>query len=96
MLLSGYYITAELKVKDPSKAALAKAELIALCAKTITEAGCTFFRLHQVVDQPERFLLWERFDDEAAFKAHFEQPYTKDYVAMDLTEVVSLFQSNIV
>lgn len=96
MLLSGYYITAELKAKDPSKAALAKAELIALCAKTIKEVGCTLFRLHQVAGQPERFLLWERFDDEAAFKAHFEQPYTKDYVAMDLTEVVTLFQSNIV
>ncbi|MGF6147762.1 Uncharacterised protein [Kingella potus] len=38
---------------------------------------------------------WERFDDEAAFKQHFDETHTKDYVALDLTEVVQYFVSDV-
>lgn len=91
----GYYITAELKVKNESQIQTAKEALLHLCKATLTEPGCTLFTLHQDPKSPARFLLWERFDDEAAFKAHFEAPHTKEYVAKDLTEVVQYFQTDI-
>ncbi|MEO8387983.1 antibiotic biosynthesis monooxygenase [Polaromonas sp.] len=95
MFHAGYYITAELKVKDASKADVAKAALSVLCQRTLTESGCTIFTLHQDPNQPARFLLWERFDDEAAFRVHFESPHTKEYVERDLTEVVQYFQTEL-
>jgi quinol monooxygenase YgiN len=96
MFTLGYYITAELRVKHPSNVEEAKFALLELCAKTLNEPGCTIFQLHQDEKTPTRFLLWERFDDEIAFKKHFEESHTKSYVARDLTEVVQYFQSNTV
>jgi len=91
----GYYITAELKVKDESRIQEAKESLMYLCKETLNEPGCTIFTLHHDTKQPTRFLLWERFNDEAAFKLHFEASHTKEYIAKDLTEVVQYFQTDI-
>ena len=96
MFEQGYFITAELKVKEQHLVAEAKVALQTLCEKTIAEPGCSLFTLHQCTSNEERFLLWERFDDEAAFKQHFEEQHTKDYVALDLTEVVQYFQTDAV
>ena len=92
----GYYVTAELKVKIEGRLQEAKEALAQLCKKTLEESGCMLFTLHQDAKQPTRFLLWERFDDEAAFKLHFDAPHTKAYLAMDLTEVVQYFQTDVV
>lgn len=96
MLSPGYYITAELRVIDPQKIAEAEDALVALCAKTLTEPGCSIFQLHKDSRMPTRFLLWERFDDEVAFKRHFEEAHTKAYVALGLTELVQYFQTDVV
>ncbi|WP_096087853.1 putative quinol monooxygenase [Agaribacterium haliotis] len=96
MFDSGYFITAELRVKDQAQIVNAKSALVTLCQKTLTEPGCSLFSLHQCEQDPARFLLWERFDDEAAFKQHFEETHTKDYIRLDLTDIVQHFQSNIV
>jgi quinol monooxygenase YgiN len=95
LLTPGYYITAELKAKDESQIQTTKEELLRLCTATLTEPGCTLFTLHYDPLLPSRFLLWERFDDEAAFKIHFEYSHTKEYIAKDLTEVVRYFQTDI-
>ena len=95
LFVPGYYITAELKVKDDARIQETKEALLRLCTATLTEPGCTVFTLHHDPKLPTRFLLWERFDDEAAFKAHFECAHTREYVAKDLTEVVQYFQTNI-
>ncbi|WP_027469121.1 putative quinol monooxygenase [Deefgea rivuli] len=94
MFTNGYYITAELRVKDASQITVAKQALTTLCEKTLTEKGCSIFTLHQDQTIATRFLLWERFDDEAAFKLHFEMPHTKEYISLNLTEVVQFFQTN--
>lgn len=91
----GYYITAELRVKDAARVHEAKACLLRLCEHTLREPGCTLFTLHHDAKQPTRFLLWERFEDEAAFKLHFEAAHTQAYVALDLTEVVQYFQTDL-
>ena len=96
MFNQGYFITAELKVKNRDKVFEAKSALITLCQKTLEEPGCNLFTLHQCSEREDRFLLWERFESEAAFKQHFMEQHTKDYVSLDLTEVVQSFQSGIV
>lgn len=95
-LTPGYCITAELRVKDSAKVDIAREAMRTLCAQTLKEPGCRFFTLHQDAQVPTRFLLWEVFDDEAAFKAHFETAHTKAYLAQDLTEVVQHFKTNLV
>ncbi len=93
--VQGYYITAELKVTKQERIQEAKESLIHLCKKTLEEPGCTVFALHHDAKQPTRFLLWEHFEDEVAFKLHFEASHTKEYMAKNLTEVVQYFQTDI-
>ncbi len=95
MFTSGCYVTAELKVKDISKAKEAKLALIELCSETLKEDGCTIFELHQFDEDETRFLLWERFEDEDAFSLHFELDHTKKYLANDFTDIVQFFKTNI-
>ena len=92
----GYYITAELRIKEESQAKEAIDSLTILCAETLKEPGCSIFQLHQDTTTPLRLILWERFDDEAAFKRHFEESHTKDYIALDMTEVVQYFQTSVI
>ena len=96
MFEQGYFITAELRVKHRDRVSEAKSALITLCEKTREEPGCSLFILHQCSEREDRFLLWERFENEAAFKQHFVEQHTKDYVGLDLTEVVQYFQSDVV
>ncbi len=96
MFEQGYFVTAELRVKNQQRIAEAKSALVALCEKTLAEPGCSLFTLHQCAENEGRFILWERFEDEAAFKQHFLEPHTKEYMALDLTEVVQYFQSDVV
>lgn len=96
MFNQGYFITAELKVKNKDKILEAKAALANLCEKTLTEPGCNLFTLHQCSKNQDRFLLWERFENEAAFKQHFIEQHTKDYVDLGLTEVIQYFQTDVV
>ena len=41
-------------------------------ADSRAEPGCLEFTVHQSVDSPERFVLYERYVDEDAFQAHRE------------------------
>ncbi|WP_238946441.1 putative quinol monooxygenase [Vandammella animalimorsus] len=96
MFAPGYYVTAELRVKNPEQVMQARKALALLADKTLHEAGCSIFTVHQDAAEPTRFLLWERFDDEAAFKQHFLEAHTQDYLALDLTEVVQYWVSDVV
>ncbi len=96
MLEQGYFITAELRVKNPENVEHTKSQLTLLCQKTIEEPGCTLFSLHQCKSEPTRLLLWERFNSEEDYKIHFQQPHTLQYLAQDLTEIEQFFASLIV
>lgn len=96
MLTSGFYITAELKITNPNKIDETKQLLRNLCKQTIQESGCTLFQLHHCLEEPTRLLLWERYDSEEDYNYHFEQDYTKEYLALQLTEVIQYFKSNVV
>lgn len=96
MLKKGYCVTAELRVKDQGRIHEAREALKKLCADTVQEPGCSLFCLHQCSEDSARFLLWEQFDDEDAFKQHFAQPHTKSYIERGLTDVVQYFHTDIV
>lgn len=97
MLSSGFYITAELRIKDQNRILETLEALQTLCKLTLQqEHGCSLFQLHQCQQEPTRLLLWERFDSEDAYHAHFKQTYTQAYLSKDLTEVVQHFVSEIV
>ena len=46
-------------------------------------------RFHQSVDDPQVFLVYETFENEAAFKAHFETNHFKTIVEPELVPIVS-------
>ena len=91
----GYYITAELRVKDEALIQITKDSLLLLSQETLKEPGCALFSVHQDTNMPTRFLLWECFYDKAAFENHFKAPHTINYLEKDLTEVVQYFQTDV-
>ena len=97
MFNSGFYVTAELKIKDRNKILEARIALEALCKSTLQqEAQCTLFQLHQCQQDHTRLILWERFDSEQAYLAHFKQRHTLEYLSKELTEVLQHFITDIV
>ena len=96
MFEPGYYVTAELRLKDASRLETARQGLAELAEWTLTEPGCTIFVVHHDAAAPTRFVLWERFDDEAAFKRHLEGAHTQEFAALDLVEVAQYYVTNTV
>jgi quinol monooxygenase YgiN len=45
------------------------------------ERGCLQYDLHRVVDDPDRFVLLERWAGEAELSAHHEQPHMAEAAA---------------
>lgn len=89
----GYYITAEIKARENVNPDTLTAALQELCADSLQEPGCTVFFFHQDSKNPSHFVLWERFDDEEAFKVHAQEPHTKKYASLGLSEMVKVIQS---
>ncbi len=42
----------------------------AICPEVQQEPGCQQYELHQSLDQPNRLVLLEKWDDEASLKVH--------------------------
>ncbi|WP_020590708.1 putative quinol monooxygenase [Kiloniella laminariae] len=82
------WISAGIEVTKQSEIARARRELEKLVGETQTEPDCIKFEILQNLENPACFTLWECWVDEAALKAHFEQPHTKAYLALELTEVM--------
>jgi autoinducer 2-degrading protein len=47
------------------------------------EPGCRMFEVARSVTEPRTFVLYEQYDDEAAFAAHRETDHFKNYVLGD-------------
>lgn len=77
-----------LSIRDGKDVAQVSAELLKLQRLTRAEAGCLRFDLFQVEDEPRRLLLLETFVDDAAFALHLQAPYTQEYFALEMTEVI--------
>lgn len=60
-----------------------------LVNETIQEPGCEIFKIFQSSVQPEEFILWEIFKDEAALDIHMKSVHTQECFSLGLFEVVS-------
>ena len=96
MFTSGHYVTCEFKVINASPCAAASSVLVELSETILrNEPGCTIYTVQQDKSDPTRFVVWERFDDEAAFKHHLEQPYVKTFLASNVVELIRIFVTDI-
>ncbi len=54
----------------PGKRDELRAAFGSLCPSVQEEPGCQQYELHQSLDDPDRFVLLERWDDQAALQVH--------------------------
>ncbi|WP_315836175.1 putative quinol monooxygenase [Bradyrhizobium prioriisuperbiae] len=73
-------VFARLKAQSGKAEALGLA-LRAVVAPTRAEPGALDYVLHRSVDDPNTWLLYERWISRAALDAHFEQPHMKVLLA---------------
>ena len=74
--------------KQEEVAALAKA----MIPHARSEPGCRLFMVNQSVDDPRKFVLYEQFDDRAAFEAHTQTQPFKDIV---VGKIVPLLETRV-
>lgn len=55
--------------------------VLALVAPTRAEAGCINYDLHQSVDDPTVFILYENWVSKADLEAHLAMPYLQQLLA---------------
>lgn len=60
-----------------------------LVSETVKEPGCEIFKIFQSIAQPDEFILWEIFKDEAALDIHMKSTHTQECFSLGLFEVVS-------
>jgi quinol monooxygenase YgiN len=56
----------------PGEEAAAREAFLAAAEESRLEPGCEAYDVHQSVDDPRDFFLYERYADRAAFEAHLE------------------------
>lgn len=74
-------------------AARFKQHLTAIILPTRAEAGCMRYDLHQALDDPTHFVLYETWTDLGALERHFQMPYFVTLMANTaamLTEPVTI------
>jgi quinol monooxygenase YgiN len=49
--------------------------------RSAAEPGCRAFTANRSQEDGDRFVLYEQYDDEAAFQAHRESPHFEEYIA---------------
>ena len=47
------------------------------------EPGCVFYQAHRSLEDPQVFLLYEQYEDEAGYKAHLESAHFAEHIKGD-------------
>ena len=68
----------------PGEGDAVAAALTAHVAATRAEPGCLQFDACRSVDDPDEFVLYETYRDEAAFESHRASPHFQRYIAGDV------------
>ena len=71
-------IAGTVKVKPEARAAAAQAAL-KMSKASEAEAGCKSYRFYADLDDPNTFLIFEQWEDEAALMAHFQTPHMAEF-----------------
>lgn len=73
-------IIGRLKAKAGKESELQNA-LLDLVPLSRAEAGCINYDLHEVIDEPGLFLLYENWTDQAALDLHFGFVHSQEFAA---------------
>lgn len=74
----GFVVVATWIAQDGLEAEVAAA-LERLQASSLQESGCREYRVHREVDAPRSFLLYELYDDPAAYEAHLDSAHFREH-----------------
>jgi quinol monooxygenase YgiN len=77
-----YVLTAKWTAREDEVPAV-EAALRRLIAATRTEPGNLVYQCHRDPSDPRVFLLYEMYEDEAAFQAHASSPHFDEYAVHD-------------
>lgn len=77
--MGGYVVLAQFEVKPGKLAEMVKVAKLDAKASVANEPGCRRFDVLVPRDGGERVVLYEIYDDEAAFQAHLETPHLKQF-----------------
>ncbi len=80
-------VAAVLKVTDEKGDEMEKL-LREFVPKTSTEAGTIAYVAHRSIDEPSKFFVYEKYENEEAFKAHSSTPHFKEFAK----EISSMLQ----
>jgi quinol monooxygenase YgiN len=86
-------VTAELKIKDTVELNDGLLAIQQFCEDMNSEQGCFFAVAHQDNRDPRKIILWEIYQDQAAFDAHFKAAHTQEFFSKDLTELVKAYET---
>lgn len=75
----GYVVVAEFRVRDGATEAFA-ASMRRHAELSRAESGCRLFEVAQDATDPNWFVLYERYDDEAAYIAHRATAHYKRFL----------------
>ncbi|MEH6736147.1 MULTISPECIES: putative quinol monooxygenase [unclassified Shewanella] len=87
----GVFITAEIHIKDQVPLAQGIAAVRQFCVDMNSEPGCSLAMALQNKTNPKQFVFWERYDDQAAFDAHFAADHTQAFIKSALTDLQQAF-----
>lgn len=91
---STIFVTAELRINSDVDLAVARKAIEQFCSDMESESGCQQATATFDVNDPRRVILWERYDDQSAIKAHFAMPHTQAFIDLGMTELVSATNSS--
>jgi quinol monooxygenase YgiN len=69
-----YIVCSQILVKAGREEEVA-AVMAELVAASRAEPGCLLYNAHRHLEDPRRFMFYERYEDEAAFTAHTESEH---------------------
>jgi len=83
-------MTARIRLTEGTDATQARTAMAELERATQYEPGCIMFRILEDTSAPGDFILWESWHGREGLEAHFKAEHTLDYLARNMTEVVSI------
>lgn len=78
-MTAGFVVIVDFRLKPGARQAFRELIDANADASVRDEAGCRRFDVTEVRDEPDRILLYEIYDDEAAFDAHCRTPHFREF-----------------
>lgn len=88
-----FFTTGLIELKNGLKEDIAIQELKQLAIKTREEKGNITFNIQQLTEQKQRFIIWECFTDEAAFKEHLQSKHLSDFLEKEMFTFIKGYQA---